>query len=711
MNLHKSASSTELAEPSTPWPEEKSEAVIFLVDASNNFDRQLLIQWIKETAPTNVEPVWVEIHGKSQTIHGQINEAIAAPMCSPEQIWLQPVRVTWLPQELSKDGKTSLFRKLLAIDDRRPGAVRRRWISKQAPHRIQKLAGQGARLSDVKVQFEQTWGAEGAAQTRLPSFILRQALIVLERAERALHGRRYKVAKVIHSDIITNPSFQRQLGEIAGARGVLLSEIEQEAISYLEEMAASQTPFTVDMMIGLQRLMYTSTHEREIGFIQEELDEVEKLINSRPVVFLVSHKSMLDTIALCCTLFDQDMPTPLTFGGINLNTPGIGSLARRSGVVFLRRSFQDNEVYKLTFRRYVDYLLEKRFSLMWALEGARSRTGKLLPPKYGMFNYVVESILRTKMFEVTFIPVSIVYDQITEVEDYAREQRGLDKKPEGAGWFVRFMMAKKPHGKISLRFGKPLTAADVTPLENVDATVSDDLRRNISHKLAFEAAVQMNEVTPVTATSLVTLALLATGSRAHTLASITHSVSDWMEVIRKRKLPTVGMDDLDTEDAVQKTLAELAANDIVKRYDEGLEPVYAIEEGQHFKAAYYRNTIIHFFFTNAFIELALLRAMSQVERREETLWEEIDKLRDLFKFEFYFRQREESRRIIRERLDMHIPEWQNLLRTGETSAQQVLSQIKPLVAHGVLSSFVESYYVFALTLSNAEGEPIKDKKK
>ena len=127
----------------------------------------------------------------------------------------------------------------------------------------------------------------------------------------------------------------------------------------------------------------------------------------------------------CC--YEANLPLPLTFGGINLNAPGLGAIARRSGIIFLRRSFQDNEIYKATFRRYIDYLIEKRFSLLWALEGTRSRTGKLLPPKFGLFNYVFESIMRTRNYDVTFVPVSVVYDQITEVEDYAIEQRGQKK--------------------------------------------------------------------------------------------------------------------------------------------------------------------------------------------------------------------------------------------------------------------------------------------
>ena len=38
------------------------------------------------------------------------------------------------------------------------------------------------------------------------------------------------------------------------------------------------------------------------------------------------------------------------------------------------------------------------------IAGTRSRTGKLLPPRFGLFNYVFESILRTRLYDVTFIP-------------------------------------------------------------------------------------------------------------------------------------------------------------------------------------------------------------------------------------------------------------------------------------------------------------------
>ena len=54
----------------------------------------------------------------------------------------------------------------------------------------------------------------------------------------------------------------------------------------------------------------------------------------------------------------------------------VGPLVRRSGVFFIRRTFKDDEVYKFVLRHYIDYLIEKRFSLEWYIEGGRSRIGQ-----------------------------------------------------------------------------------------------------------------------------------------------------------------------------------------------------------------------------------------------------------------------------------------------------------------------------------------------
>ena len=314
--------------------------------------------------------------------------------------------------------------------------MRRWWLSRNRPERIAYVAGAGASLDELR---ERQAAAEDApGEHELTEFVTNQALIALERSERGVRGARYKIPRILDSEVFAN-----LVANSAQQLDRSVSDVLGQASRYLREMAATQTPFTLDVMIELYRAACRSHHDAEIDFDDAQLERVAQTLADRPVVFLISHKSMLDTMALSLVLFDADLPLPLTFGGINLDKPGLGALARRAGIIFLRRSFQDNEIYKATFRRYIDYLIEKRFSLLWALEGTRSRTGKLLAPRFGLFNYVVESILRTRLYDVTFIPVSVAYDQITEVEDYSIEQRGQRKKPEGITWPLRFLSARR----------------------------------------------------------------------------------------------------------------------------------------------------------------------------------------------------------------------------------------------------------------------------
>ena len=68
-------------------------------------------------------------------------------------------------------------------------------------------------------------------------------------------------------------------------------------------------------------------------------------------------------------------------GGDNLGFFPLGTIGRRAGVVFIRRSFRDDEVYKLALREYMRYLVASGANLEWYMEGGRSRTGKLRPPQ------------------------------------------------------------------------------------------------------------------------------------------------------------------------------------------------------------------------------------------------------------------------------------------------------------------------------------------
>jgi glycerol-3-phosphate O-acyltransferase len=673
------------------------------MDARDELDRDLLRDWVERTAPgqETVETIF-------RTIGDSEPDAATQSWCSgDDDLWLQPLRIAWLPGP-RKTGMSAVRDFFLAHTEH-PGKLRRRWVARHAPERMRFIAGEGATLGDVKRQLKDAWGRSGVEHD-IAAFTERQAMIVLDREERIVRGARYKVPRLLPSDVFADARFQQQMEAIAQERDRDIEAVRADAERYLREMGAMQTPFTVDLMIAISRAACSSSHDADINILPEQLETVSRLMNDRTVVFAITHKSMLDTLALSLVLFDANKPLPLTFGGINMNTPGLGALARRAGVIFLRRTFQDNEIYKSTFRRYVDYLIDKRFSLLWALEGTRSRTGKLLPPRFGLFNYVVSSILRTQQHDVAFVPVTVVYDQITEVEDYAIEQRGDKKKPEGAGWILKFLKRDKSHGRIHLRFGTSLDIRELTTPDQLAAGLTDADKQTLVQTLALEVAVRMNAATPITATAILALILLAGGNRALRLREIQYLAGAGMALVRRRGLEVVGLSDFRDEDSVAAALAQLHATGIVTYYDEGHERLFGIEANQHLNAAYYRNTAIHYFVLDALAEVALLDiASGQAEARETALFERLDALRELFKFDFYFPRRHEFEKKMESLLDDRFDGWRETIAADGAALRELVVGTRPLLAHGVLRSFADAYGVVARALRQLGEQGVEDR--
>lgn len=691
-------------------PTEEAETV-FLVNTTSDFELRLVRKWLKEQPwVRNREFKLVAIGDAAEGNAEGLSDVLEGLNGEPGKLWLQPLRAVWNLEE-TPPGEGTLLKDLFAGIRYNPGPLRQRMIARTNPERVKIVEGQGAYLRDVKERFDLTWKSQGVSDARLAEFVRRQALLALDRAERRLRGARYKMARLLPRDVTSNPEFQASLSKIAVAQGKSLSKVEEESYEYLREMAAMQTPFGLDLLMGLQRRACQGHHEKGVDFIPEELERFRKWTEEGPVAVLITHKSMLDTMALTTVLFDSNIPVPLGFGGINLATPGISSVARRGGAIFLRREFKSNEVYKITFRRYVDYLLEKRFAFYWALEGTRSRTGKLLPPRYGLTTYVVESLLRTGQHNLKFVPVTVAYDQITEVEDYVIEQKGQEKTPEGAGWILKFIRGRAgTHGRIYLRFGDPVTALDVMDESELSVTMPQEKKRRLVEQISLKTAFQMNEATPITLTSLLTLTLLSGGPRGRTLNGLARTVGHWMRLVRARNIPIAGNDNLDTPHQIERTLSQLEENGVVKRHDTAHGSIFQIQADQHHRAAYYRNTVIHFFVTDAFIELALLAAAA-TEDSEAVFWREVLALRDLFKFEFYFQERDAFLREVREKMAGRDEQWEVALQKGGAEVRTLIDKSVPLVAQGVLRSFVDAYQILANHLVGMGTGEVTNKKK
>ena len=696
------------------WPDAASSSrVVFLVDASSRLERKLIERWIEHTRPAEASKDAVDViaipssrRGRRRSVGSELEAALAIPgdplMCPLRVIWRGPLR----------DGRrtTSAWSLLALGDPRDPNWLRQAWVLRRSPDRCVIVAAEPATASNLRARWIESSGAESAETAGFAEFVTQKATLALERAERGIRGARYKVPRLVHEQILGRPSFRGGLARIAtqqraeGKTDASVTALASEAMRDLKEIAATHSPFVIDLLISAIRWLYTRGYDEELVYDADQIKGIAALEERFPVVFLPTHKHNLDHLVLQYTLHEHGLPPNHTAGGINMNFFPVGQLVRRAGVFFIRRSFRDDPVYKHTLAHYIDYLIEKRFPLEWYIEGGRSRSGKLLPPRFGLLANVVDAYRRGKSDDVYFVPVSIAYDQIQGLGSYVEEQKGGAKQDESFSWALGVIrQLNRRYGKIHLAFGEPLSLREQLGANVPEATravaagVDPPTGRFDLEKLAFEVSVRINRVTPITPTSLVTLALLGTTGQALTVGETRQSVANLLENVRLRELPTTAdFDHLASDEGVAFTLNGLVENDVVTRFDEGVEPVYGIGEDQQLSAAYYRNTIVHFFVGGAIAELAMLHAI-QGDRREvlPRFWDEVMRLRDLLKFEFFFAEKEAFRDEIRDLLELNHRKWEQRIDTFELDPEEMVRRMSPFLSHRVLRPFLESYRVVA----------------
>ena len=699
------SATADVATNTAVWPATNGRRTVFLLDASSGLEHRLLEEWIASVRPDSVAAEDVDaisIPPSRRRSRRSRRGHLEALLAAGEDPVLAPLRVAWLAERRPDGQRVVTLRELLLLGDvRDPGRARQSWLLRKYPERCQIVVGEPAPLSDLRHRWRHTGDADTGETAGLADFVIRQATLALERAERGLRGNRYKVPRLVREDILARPAFRGGLARLTRRLGRTESSVAREAGRDLREIAAAHRPTMIDVAAQLYRYMYSRGYGRRLQYDRATLGRVAALSQRHPVVFLPSHKSNLDHPALSSVLYENGLPSTHTAGGINMNFFPIGQLMRRAGVFFIRRSFKDDEVYKLVLQHYIDYLIEKRFSLEWYIEGGRSRSGKLLPPRFGLLAYVIDAYRRGKSEDVYLVPISIAYDQIQDVGEYVAELRGGAKERESFGWFLRILRRlRRRYGEIHISFGEPLSVAGALGPPTPAAEPNPDELSLEIQKVAFDVCVRINRVTPITPTSLVTLALLGVGDRALTAEEVSRSLSNLVAWVHRRRLPTTGELELDTTEGVQRTLDALVANGVLTCFSEGPEAVYAIGPDQHLTAAYYRNTIIHFWVSSAIAELALLRAAEEgVIDREAEFIEEALRVRDLLKFEFFFAEREGFVAEVQREVASHDPEWRPALAAGPAEIHALLRRFRPFSAHRVLRPFLEAYRVVADTLA------------
>lgn len=512
--------------------------------------------------------------------------------------------------------------------------------------------------------------------------------------------------RIEHSD-----RFRSTVAQLAASTGRSLESVREEAVACLKEMVAAENTTAAD---AWGRMGDWLLRGYEIDADTEALAHLRAQAITQTLVFLPNHRSYLDPFVLRSVLDDAGFPPNYVLGGSNLSFFPLGQIGQRTGLVFIRREFRNAPVYRAMLGVYLEHLVDEGADLEWYIEGGRTRTGKLRPPRMGILSYLLDAFASSGARDITFVPVSIVYDQQHEVEAIAAEESGGTKKPESIKWALRYARAQGTRrGKAHVRFAEPISLREI--LDETHALTGSDDVRQVVPKVAFEVSHRINEVTPITASAIVALMLLDIEDRALTEEEMRRCVLPMINYIRARNLPVASGMNLDEADVLntrtpsegRQALQTLVREGVVRQYSGGLEPVYSIPPDRVLEAAFYRNTLSHFFVTRSIVELALVRAAQSDapdladEELLDVVWTDALRLRDLLKYEFFFSTKGQFADEVRTEMDLLHPGWEGV-HASAADLMPALNGVPFLFAHRIVGPFLEAYAVLADRLAAAD---------
>jgi glycerol-3-phosphate O-acyltransferase len=602
-----------------------------------------------------------------------------------------PARVFWIPGGLPTRSKVVAV--LSGRDTYRPPKLLQRSILRKDPSRARVVAGEPAKVSELRQNWSDTTVAENPRD--FARFVMRRAELAIERVELRLLGPEYKSPRLVKPEMLASARFREGLEQIPGAT-------MEDAGTMLDELATGWSRFSVDLIPTLGRAIFSRGFDPKIDYDQAEVEAMRVALEDHPAVLLFSHRSYLDGVIVPVAMQENRLPPVHTFAGINLSFGFMGPLMRRSGAIFIRRKL-DDPLYKYVLRQFVGYIVEKRFNLSWSIEGTRSRTGKMLPPKLGLLSYVADAYLDGRSSDILLQPVSISFDQLHETAEYAAYARGGEKTPEGVSWLYNFIKAQgdRNYGKIYVRFPEAVSMREY--LGEPHGSMVDDQagKRLAMQKMAFEVAWRILRATPVNASALVSALLLTTRGVALTLDQLHHTLQDSLDYLERKQTPmTNSALRLRTHDGVRAAVDALSNGHPITRVDGGREPVWRIAPENEHEAAFYRNTLIDAFLETSIVDLSLVHAEHADGDRLEAFWAQAMRLRDLLKFDFYFADSAAFREHVAEEMSW-FDDWEDHVAAGGERITDILRAKRPLIAGAMLRPFFEAYEIVADVLRGA----------
>jgi glycerol-3-phosphate O-acyltransferase len=555
----------------------------------------------------------------------------------------------------------------------------------------------------------------------------------LERERRTATGPALQRPDRQRLQVLRSPKLQSAIAHMAGERAEDRNTLNRHVLKLVREMQATPDSATIKMLeVLLDRVFHRIYAGIEVDMAG--LQRIRDLSREGSIVLLPSHKSYVDFLVLSFLFNEHNLGMPMIAAGDNLAFFPLGAVLRRAGGFFIRRSFRGDKLYSVVVEAYVRRLLRDGYTLELFVEGGRSRTGKLLQPKFGMLGMIVDAALSLPRRQVYFVPVSIGYERIIETGAYNDEMTGGEKEKEDAAGLLRSTeVLRHRYGRVDVQFGQGLTLDDIRR----DLRVPDGLelspakRRALVTRLANRTMDEINRVTAITPGALTALALLSDRRRSISHSQLLERCQRLLGALRAmgaRVLPLIATGGVLRPAAIREAIQLFGEAELVETHRAGIaeqhaeerkdapqndETMYRVPERKRLQLDTSKNHIVHFFVERGLVAVSMLCdpgppvAMDVVRDR-------VQSLSKLFKHEFRFHADASFDQIFERTIDAMVTAGE-LARTHEgrltlgdgRDGWPALIWLQTYAA--IIRNFVEGYRVAARGLSLLLKGPLAEK--
>lgn len=487
--------------------------------------------------------------------------------------------------------------------------------------------------------------ARGDAPVRVLRTVLRR---YLKRESALTRGPVLLPYQEMKRVVLDNPELKRLAVTEARAKGTSVSTVRKAMEKEYELIASNFRWWVVRASDTLLRIVWTRVFSG-VDVRPEDAEAIREAMRRGTAILMPCHKSHADYILISWVLYSHNLIVPHVVAGANLAIWPLSFFFRSVGGFFIKRSFAGERLHPAIFARYLRELIFRGYPVEFYIEGGRSRSGKLLPPRVGVLGMVLEaSEVRPHDHEVTLLPIALAYEEVAEEGAYMREASGEEKRPESMGQVFRARsVLKRRFGRVYLRVGEPIRCSELVDANDahpVWTERSEQERKETLHDVGRTVIQRIGDVTVVLPTCLVAAALLAHHRRG------VHQ-TELHERIRRFRTFLASLGALEAaslqqhDQAVRNALDRLSRAGHIEALEHDGARVWSVEPGSRISLEFYKNQLLHYFAPAGLVALGF-RCEPDGDVSVERLQDHVAFLMDLWQSEFVFGPTQTPERVV-----------------------------------------------------------------